>query len=63
MVGELLEASAFGIFIAISLRPGSVTIIIPCVAKAFLSGEGRTPRLLCQKMLFPQLIIRHSTIL
>ena len=63
MVDELLEASAFGIFVAISLCPSSVIIIIPYLAKAFLSGEGRTPRLLCQKMLFPQLIIRHSTIL
>ena len=42
MVGELLEASAFGIFVAISLCPSSVTIIIPYFAKVFLSGEGRT---------------------
>ena len=42
MVDELLEASAFGIFVAISLHSRSVTIIIPYFAKVFLSGEGRT---------------------
>ena len=40
MVSEFLEISAVAIFVAISLRPRSVTIIIPYFVKAFLSGEG-----------------------
>ena len=47
MVSEFLETSAIAIiFIAISLRPRSVTIIIPYFAKVFLSGEGKIPRLI-----------------
>ena len=42
MVDELLEASAFGIFVAISLCPSSVTVILPYLAKGFLSGERRS---------------------
>ena len=41
MVGKLFETSAIAIiFVAISLCPSSVTIIIPYFAKVFLSGEG-----------------------
>lgn len=43
MVGKLLKTSAVAIFIAISLRSRSVTIIIPYLAKDSLSGEGLSP--------------------